>query len=155
MSNTTIITAEPGQPILRVERVFNAPRPAVFDIFSKVENLEKWWNPYGPAKVEADIREGGAWKFDGGENATFYGYYHEVTAPERIVQTSEYASLPERGHVVLDRYEFTEQPDGATLVVLTEVYMSTEDRDQATASGMTDGIEETYKKIDKLLEEVK
>lgn len=151
MSNTTTITAEPGQPILRVERVFDAPRTSVFDMFAKVENLEKWWNPYGPTKVKADIKDGGAWRFEGGENATFYGYYHEVTAPERIVQTSEYASLPERGHVVLDRYEFTEQPDGSTLVVLTEVYLSIEDRDAAIQSGMSDGIEETYNTIDKLL----
>lgn len=152
MSNKTTIVAEPGQPILRVERVFTAPREKVFEIFSTVENLKKWWNPYGPTDVTADIHDGGAWKFNGGENATFFGYYHEVTAPERIVQTSEYTSLPERGHVVLDRYEFTEQPDGSTLVVLTEAYLSVEDRDAATESGMTDGIEKTYETIDKLLE---
>src|SRR5687768_16638871 len=104
MSNKMKITAEPGQPTVRIERVFNAPRQAVFDIFTQKDKLEKWWSPYGNATIEADVREGGAWKFKDGEEVNFYGFYHEVTAPERIVQTSEFANLPERGHVVLERY---------------------------------------------------
>jgi uncharacterized protein YndB with AHSA1/START domain len=151
MSNKMTITAEPGQPIIRIERAFNAPRTAVFEIFTQKDKLEKWWSPYGSATIEQNFTEGGAWKFAEGTEVVFYGYYHEISAPERFVQTSEFANLPERGHVVLERYDFTEQADGTTLITLTEAYLSVADRDAALQSGMQEGLAKAYDKADALL----
>lgn len=151
MSNKMNVTAESGQPIVKIERAFNASRQDVFAIFTQKDKLEKWWSPYGNATIEIDLKEGGAWHFSEGQEADFYGFYHEVTAPERIVQTSEFGVLPERGHVVLERYEFTEQTDGTTLMTLTEAFLSVEDRDAMLQSGMEEGLSKTYDKIDQLL----
>jgi uncharacterized protein YndB with AHSA1/START domain len=46
-------------------------------------------------------KNGGSWLYihkdqDGNEYA-FHGVYHEVTAPERIIQTFEFEGLPEKG----------------------------------------------------------
>ena len=155
MNNNTTITADENSPIVRIERAFQAPRDKVFAIFTHKDMLEKWWNPYGDATIEITPEAGGSWKFEGGQEASFFGYFHEVTAPERIVQTSEFAHLPERGHVVLERYEFTEQEDGTTRMTLTNAFLSVADRDAALQSGMEEGLEPSYKKIDELLEATK
>lgn len=52
-------------------------------------------------------RSGGRWRYihkdqDGNEYA-FHGVYHEIAAPERIIDTFEFEGLPEKGHVVLKR----------------------------------------------------
>lgn len=154
MNNNMVLTAKDNSPIIRIERVFNAPRQAVFDIFTKKDKLEKWWSPYGQATIDFELAPGGAWKFTEAQGGvTFYGYYHEVTAPERFVQTSEFANLGERGHVVLERYEFTEQPEGTTLMTLTEAYLSVADRDAALQSGMQEGLAKAYDKAQELLNE--
>jgi uncharacterized protein YndB with AHSA1/START domain len=152
MSNKTAITAEPDVPTLRIERTFDAPRDKVFLAFTQKDMLEKWWSPWDTARIELDAREGGAWRFTDstdGQEVTFYGYFHEVTAPERIVQTTEFAGI-ERGHPVLDRYEFTEE-NGRTLVTITEAFLSVEDRDAAIQSGMESGIVQHYVNLDKVL----
>lgn len=43
--------------------------------------------------------------------------------------------------------------DGGTEMEMTITFASAEARDQAVASGMTDGMEATYANLDRLLEE--
>lgn len=151
MSNKTTITAEKNSAILRIERIFDAPREQVFKIFTQKDMLEQWWYPYGKAEVEIDAREGGLWKFSAGEKVNFYGVIHEVSAPERIVQTEEFGGTGERGHVALDRYEFTELPGDRTQMALTTTFLSVADRDMAVQS-MEEGVVKSYLTIDTLLE---
>lgn len=162
MSNKTTIIADPGSPIIRFERVFDAPRDKVFEVFTNKDMLAKWWSPSKTARIdELDVREGGLWKFtdvspDGSEIA-FHGYFHEITPPERFVQTSEFDNLVdiigERGHTVLARYEFKELPDGQTQYIGTEIYMSADDRDMAIQSGMESGVVQSFNNIDAIFEE--
>lgn len=158
MSNKITVTTEPGTSILRVERVFNAPRENVFRVFTDAEKIKRWWSPGGSAVVEIDAREGGAWKFSEKQSdsngVTFYGVFHEVSSPERIVQTSEFENLGERGHVVLEKYEFTDLGDGRTKLLLTDVFSSLEDLHNAVQSGMEHGLAQSYEKLDILLEEM-
>ena len=156
MSNVTKLTAVPNSSIIRIERIFDAPRERVFRLFTTKEKVQKWWNPWGVARVEEfDPRVGGSWRIGGGdgEEAVFFGVFHDVTFPERLVQTSEFANLPEPGHVVLDRYEFTVLPNGKTQMVLTEAFLSVEDRDAAVDSGMEPGVVQQYLNLDALLME--
>jgi uncharacterized protein YndB with AHSA1/START domain len=156
MSNKTTITAELGQPTIHIERIFEAPREKVFQLFTQKDQIVKWWSPSGEVRIDAlDARAGGAWKFSdvfNDQEITFFGYYHEVTAPERIVQTAEFANLQERGHVVLDRYEFNELAKDRTQMILTEVFVSTADRDAAIQSGMETGLAQSYSKLDNVLQ---
>lgn len=156
MSNPTHFHAEPNSSVLRIERTFNAPREKVFRAFTIASKVKQWWSPGGTARVdEFDVRAGGSWRFadtpGDQEEIVFFGYFHEVTSPERIVQTVEFANLPERGHVVLDRYEFRPLGEGQTQMVLTESYLSVEDRDAAMASGMEAGIASSYEILDRVL----
>jgi uncharacterized protein YndB with AHSA1/START domain len=161
MANETTVIAEPNSPIIRYERVFDAPRQKVFDMFTKAEYVEKWWNPRATARVDAlELREGGLWKFSHEDpeagTVSFHGYFHEVSAPVRFIQTVEFdnleAMIGERGHTVLGRYDFTELPDGRTQYIGVEVYLSVEDRDQAVASGMNTGVTACFEAIDRLIQ---
>lgn len=159
MSNKTTVIADPGSSILRIERQFDASPEKVFRVFSERQFIEKWWNPFGKATVHMfDFVEGGAWKFStgGDDNITFHGYYHEITSPRRIVHTSEFDNLQEmvgdRGHTVLSKYEF-EAFGGGTKVMLTELYMSAQDRDMAIENNMEQGVVASYNTIDGLLKE--
>lgn len=155
MSSTTTVTSDQGSPIIIVERTFDAPREKVFAALTDPEKLKNWWSPWGTLKIELDLREGGEWRFSdvsGEETHAFFGRFHEITAPERIVQTEEYANLGERGHVILDKYELAEK-DGKTHLTITMACLSVADRDAIMATGMTEGIVAQHEKLDALLEE--
>src|SRR5919201_6256956 len=74
-----------------VERVFDAPRERVFEVFTKPEHIQKWWGPKkaGIPVVEFDARVGGE-IFVGERGADgvmhyFAGVVREITRPSRVV----------------------------------------------------------------------
>jgi len=158
MSHRTVITAVPGVPIIQIERIFDAPQEKVFQVFTQKDKVARWWSPSDEVHIEQlEAHEGGTWRFThifDGREITFYGVFHEVTAPERIVQTAEFANLGERGHVVLGRYEFTKFAENQTRMLLTEAYLTTQDRDTALQSGMETGLAQSYGNIDNVLQDM-
>ncbi|HEX8102765.1 MAG TPA: SRPBCC family protein [Solirubrobacteraceae bacterium] len=151
---TATITT-PTEREIRVERVFDAPRDRVFALYTDPELIPEWWGPHGTtAIVEAmDVRRGGRWRFvfrDGqGAGLAFHGSYREVTPPERIVQTFEWEGMP--GHVSVETATFEDLGD-RTRVVTTSIFHTPEERDGMLASGMEGGLNETYQRLDALLE---
>jgi len=79
---------------------------------------------------------------------------HEVLAPERIICTFEFEGLPESRHVILDTARFEALPDKRTKVTSQSVFMSVEDRDGMIQSGMGEGMNESYERLDELLEKM-
>jgi uncharacterized protein YndB with AHSA1/START domain len=82
---------------LVVERVFDAPRERVFDVFTKPEHLQKWWGPKGVGIGVAafEARPGGkifvAEHFDGGVNY-IAGTVREIERPSRLVFAIHFAN---------------------------------------------------------------
>jgi uncharacterized protein YndB with AHSA1/START domain len=84
------VTDMPTKEIV-VERVFDAPRERVFDVFTKPEHIQKWWGPKkaGIAVVEFDARVGG--EIFVGERGVdgamhyFAGVVREIVPPSRVV----------------------------------------------------------------------
>jgi uncharacterized protein YndB with AHSA1/START domain len=154
------VTANPGESIIYIEREFNSPREKVFKAMTTKELIEKWWiGPGYEVRVdELDVREGGKWKYiqvmkDGSEIA-FFGTYHEVAAPERVVQTFEFSGMPERGHVAMEKMELSDVGNGKTKMVVTSTLFSVADRDGMIASGMEEGMQNTYNALDAVLAEM-
>ena len=83
---------------LMIERVFDAPRERVFDVFTKPEHIQKWWGPKGVGNpiVEFEARPGGAMFF--GECVpglpVFYlaGEVREIERPSLVVFAFHYAN---------------------------------------------------------------
>ena len=159
MANKTEIKAEEGKQELFIIREFDAPRELVFRAYTEADLYEKWVGPKGMTMwvEKMDAVEGGSFKFvheREGHKYTFFGVYHDVTKPERIVGTFEFDGLPERGHVILGTTTFEELPEGRSRLVHQSVFRSVEDRDGMIASGMERGVNDGYEKLDTLLTEM-
>jgi uncharacterized protein YndB with AHSA1/START domain len=153
MSKPEIIV-EPGTLEIYVTTTFDAPRELVFKAYTDPELIPHWWGPrYLTTEIDKlEARSGGAWRFvqrdpDGNEYS-FHGVFHEVAAPDRIVQTFEYEGMP--GHVTLETATF-EDLGGKTRVLAQSVFQSVEDRDGMVASGMETGVNEGYEQLVELL----
>jgi len=157
MPNKTEIKAEPGEQELFIIREFDAPRELLFRAYTEAELYEKWVGPKEMnMRVEKmDAVDGGSFRFvheRGGHEYTFFGVYHDVTKPERIIGTFEFDGLPERGHVIMGTTKFEELPNGRSRLVHQSVFQSVQDRDGMIASGMERGVNDGYEKLDSLLE---
>src|SRR5262249_61937720 len=102
---------------------------------------------------EGDARTGGPSRYsnarDGQTVASFYGSFHEVRAPERLVQTFTWEGAPDG--VSLDTVTFEDLGDGRTRVTTLGVVDNMKDRDAILASGMETGVIEGYEKLDEIL----
>lgn len=142
---------EPGRQDIVITRVFDAPREAVFKAVTDPELVPRWWGPRElSTEVERmDPRPGGSWRFvhhdENGGAYAFHGVYHDVVAPERIVQTFEFEGAP--GHVALETLTLEDLGDGRTRYTTRALHESVESRDAAVQSGMEEGARQTIERL--------
>ena len=149
----TLITT-PNDTELRMERTFDAPRDLVYRAFTDPALLPRW---LGPRHLKLRIEEmeprvGGRWRFvhvdtDGSEYG-FHGEFLDLARPERVSQTWVFEGQPAAAS--LELAEFHER-DGRTTVVSLARYLKKEHRDGHLESGMEDGVQESYERLDELL----
>ena len=152
MSKTRIDAPE-GVPFIDVSREFDAPRDLVFQAYTDPGLLVQWM---GPRKYEMVIdtwepRAGGSWRFvhkDGDNAWGFHGVFHGEQTPDGMTQTFEFEGAP--GHVSLETLTLEER-DGRTTARTHSVYQSVADRDAMIASGMEDGMNDGFDRLDELL----
>ncbi|UQX89277.1 SRPBCC family protein [Jatrophihabitans telluris] len=117
-----------------ISRVINAPRELVFEAFTELRHLSRWWGPEGFTTTTRafEFRVGGEWDFVmHGPDGTDYQEWitwTDIAAPERITLLhGEYRSDPNAFVSVL-----TFVPDGAaTELELRTVFLTKELRDEA------------------------
>lgn len=140
---------------LVVTRTVNGPARLVFEAWSRPDLFQRWWMPksFGLTLIsyEADVRTGGAYRLLIGHSSSdqpmaFFGRYIEVTPPSRMVWTNEEGD--EEGAVTTVTFE---EKDGATRVVVHELYPSKGALDEAMASGSTSGWGEQFEQLDDLI----
>ena len=88
--------------VLRVSRVFDAPRPLVFSCMVEPQHLTHFWGPTGTSapldQISVDARPGGAFTTvmvndtDGSTYPTSARYL-EVSAPERLSWIEEHSGM--------------------------------------------------------------
>jgi uncharacterized protein YndB with AHSA1/START domain len=151
------ILAEPGKQELFIIREFDAPRELVFKAFTDPKLYIQWLGPRGYAMTLEvfEPRSGGSWRYihvdlDGNEYV-FHGIFHEITAPERIVQTFEYEGPREKGQVALETAIFEALPGNRTKLTGHSVFQSVSDRDGMIQAGMERGVNDSYERLDELL----
>jgi len=156
--NQTRIVAEKDKQEMYIIREFDAPRDVVFNAHADPEILVQWIGPGNRVmKIDKyDSRSGGVYRYfmcneQDKAIAAFNGVMHEVTAPERIIQTFEFEGLPERGHVSLGTTIFEALPGNRTKVTTHSVFRSVSDRNATLQSGMEKGVNEGYIKLEALL----
>ena len=140
---------------LVVTRMVDAPPRIVFEAWARPELFQRWWTPksFGLTLIsyEADVRTGGGYRLVMGHPASdqpmaFFGRYLEVTPPSRLVWTNDEGD--EEGAVTTVTFEET---NGATRLVVRELYPSKEALDEAMSSGSTTGWSEQFNQLDDLI----
>jgi uncharacterized protein YndB with AHSA1/START domain len=145
-----------GDREIIITRHFSAPRRLVFEAWTKPELLKRWL--LGPpgwsfAVCESDLRVGGRYRFvwrnsEGGEMG-MGGEYREVVPPERVVNTQLFDQDWTGGEAV-GTLVLTED-NGKTTSTNTILYSSREARDGAACTGMAEGMEAGYARLDEIL----
>ena len=150
----TEMTIDREKRQLTISRAFAAPRALVWRAMTDAELMPQWWGPgYLTTTVERlELWPGGRYRFvqrdaEGNEYA-FRGQYREVTPPERVAMSFEFEGMA--GHVIEQVMTLTER-DGRTTLTVVETYPSLEDLDGMLESGMEDGMNESYERLDALL----
>jgi uncharacterized protein YndB with AHSA1/START domain len=156
-TNKTKVIAEKGKQELFIIREFDAPRELVFKAFSEPEILIQFYAPFGNTMHfnHFDFKSGGSYSWNNKDKSgktlcTFSGVIHEIEAPIRIIQTSEFMELPERGHVVMEAMLFDELPNERTKLTIHDVCFSEADRNAMIESGMEKGLVEIIKIVNKI-----
>lgn len=91
-SNTMVLQWE-----LKITRLIDAPREAVFQAWTDPRLLKQWWGPknFTSPFAAIDPRVGGKYLFDmrGPDGRDYWstGVYHEVVRPEKIVASDSFA----------------------------------------------------------------
>lgn len=152
----TTIEAVPDLPVVRIVREFDAPRENVFRAHTDPDLVVQW---LGPRRLTMTVQRydavtGGGYRYihageDGVEHA-FFGSFHEIRFPDRMVQTFTYEGYPEG--VSLDTAILEDLGNGRTRLTVTSLVDSLEARDMMLASGMESGVIEGYERLDELLE---
>ncbi len=151
----------PSDREVRVTRQFNAPAQLVWDAHTKPELVKKWQGyPDGWTMpvCEMDVRVGGSyrwrWRNDENQEFGFFGKYIEVKPSARLVFEQHYDpgsfGVPMMSEPSIITTIF-EEKSGLTTLTVTIRFASKEERDEAAATGMTDGMEVSYQRLDALL----
>src|SRR5262245_6357165 len=90
-------STNPASPVvikdreISIERVFDAPRDLVFDVWTDPKHVGQWWGPKGFATTtfSMDVKPGGVWRFvmhgpDGRDYENKVTYI-KVERPARLV----------------------------------------------------------------------
>jgi len=138
-----------------ITRVVSAPRRVVFEAFTDTRHVPNWLiGPEGWTMpvCEIDLRPGGRWRYvyrkgDGSE-MTMQGSYREVAPPERLVSTESWGpEWPETVNTMV-----LTETEGLTTITITVRYPSKEARDAALKTGMKEGMDQGFARLDTLLE---
>ncbi len=145
----------PGDREVVVRRVLAAPRRLVWQAWTSPEHLpHRMLGPPGWTMpvCEMDLRPGGSWRIvwrhPDAPELVMMGTYREVVPPERVVNTESWGpEWPETVNTVT----FAEESPGRTTVRLHILYPTPEARDAALQTGMTEGMEATFRRLDDYL----
>ena len=154
----------PSDREVQVVRSFRAPAALVYRAFTEPDLVRRWMlGPPGWSMpvCEMDVRVGGAyrwrWRSDqDGSEFGFHGTFRDVEPPVRLVHTEAYdPGTVGGGHSGQDALVTTSFREDGGITTMTTVidFGSKEARDAAVATGMTDGMEQSYALLDRLLGE--
>jgi uncharacterized protein YndB with AHSA1/START domain len=155
-SRSAVVTLPEDRQIL-ITREFDVRKELVYKAYTTPELVERWWTAgRGEMTIcEIDLRVGGRWRYvmtagDFGE-VGFHGEYREVVPNERLVSTEVYEGMPDAE--ALDTLTLTET-DGRTTMTLLVEHQTKEHRDAHIESGMEDGMQDAFDRLEQVAVEL-
>jgi len=171
MSINSMVSRVENERVLVLERVFDAPRDLVYEMFKDPEHLKRWWGPRGweiPI-CSVDFRPGGVWhycmKCVDQNQGQFYGMeswgkgvYKDIVEPKTISYTDYFSDAECNTNENMPSTEVTLEfieLGGKTKLVNRGEYVSTEALKTVMDMGMLQGITETWDRLEERLSEIK
>ena len=148
--------SSPSDTELVIERAFVAPPHLVYACYTQPSLIRRWLT--GPdgwtmPVCTYDARAGGGYRFEwhGPENA-YLAVEGNITAIDaiRYIDAQEQFDAGVMGPAYRSQLEFRLRDQG-TLVVNSFTYGTKEHRDMVVATGMAEGMEFSFKSLDRLL----
>ena len=152
----------PGDTQVRVTRDFAAPRTLVWQAHTDPKLVKRWMlGPPGWSMpvCEMDVRPGGKYRWrwrsdESGAEFGFFGDFREVDAPAKLVHAEHYdpgdvGGAMDVSQPAIIQTRFSEK-DGITSLEMIMTFASKEIRNAAVSTGMTDGMEMGYERLDAL-----
>lgn len=159
MAQDKLTVATQGDREVVFTRAFGASRELVFDCMTKPDLVKRWLlGPPGWTMpvCEIDLRVGGkfryVWRNQDGRDMGMAGVYREIVAPERIVHNEVFDDNWTGGETTVT--STLTETGGRTTLTTSVIYANEAARKGALVSGMTDGMEMGYARLDALLETV-
>ncbi len=151
---------------MTITRVFKASRSLVYTLWTDPKYVALWWGIEGTTNpvCEMDVRPGGEWRVDmrTGSGAIYPNRFEflEVVDNERLVYRSirDAKSATGQGEPALPApvHTVTFLDEGVgTRVSLETVFASDGERDRVLASGVEQGIGQSWDRLERLIESVK
>ncbi|CAN5361905.1 SRPBCC family protein [soil metagenome] len=152
----------PSDTEVLVERSFDAPAKLVWRAYMEPDLMRRWCGStpgWSMPVCEMDMRAGGQyqWRWRNNENGMEFGFTGEileVVPHSKISHTQIFdpgnmgVSMGGEPSIVTVTFK---EADGITSVATSIKYASKADRDEAFATGMTEGMETNYKRLDEML----
>ncbi len=153
----------PSDREVRVTRTFHAPRQMVWDAHARPELVRKWqgYEGWDMPVCDMDVRVGGTYKWQwksrkDGSAFGFLGTFTEVDDGSRLVHEQYFDpgdmdfAMP-TGDPCIVSLELTEE-HGITTLVCNLTFASKQAREDAVSTGMTDGMEHSYTRLDDMFQ---
>lgn len=132
----TVIETTPPETILELKRVFAAPKPLLFKVWTQPEHMVRWWGCADATnnEIQTDLRPGGAFsvrmELADGTVHRIWGEYREIDEPDRLVFTWSWkGETGFEGGDTLVTVTFEEVAGGTAVILRHENFTKVEDRD--------------------------
>ena len=129
-------TADVADKTLILERVFDAPRHLVYEVWTKPEHLVHWCAPEGftVPETRGDFREGGEWYTlmiaPNGEKYPLSGVYLEIVPGELLVMSHGWIEDDgRRPHETVLTVRFSDEGKKTRVRLEQSIFKSVESRD--------------------------
>ncbi|SHH83404.1 SRPBCC family protein [Marivita hallyeonensis] len=152
----------PDDRSVLVTRDFHASAPLVFRAYTDPDLLVRWLvgsDGWEMTRCDVDLRVGGSyrWEWTHVDSKAYFGFFGdflEIDAPHRIVnsETFDPGTLGgDMGKPAQSEVTFVEK-NGVTTLTTRITYPDQASRDMALSTGMTDGMEQSYQRLDTFIE---
>lgn len=144
----------PSDCEILISRRFDAARDVLWRAITEPRHLLRWWGPPWCPLVgcDVDLRVGGAWRYvsrmDDGTELGWHGVYRDIDTGHRIVTTEVFEGFPDAESV---NTMTLVEADGATVLRTLVRHSSPENRDGHLQSGMENGMQQTFDRLDDLV----
>jgi uncharacterized protein YndB with AHSA1/START domain len=144
----------PSDTEVLITRSFDAPADLVFEAYTNPDLVRRWWGFETSEWLvcEIDLRVGGRWRYvtreAEGLGVAFHGEFREIARPHRLVSTEVFEGIPDADdNAALDIVTFDEVDGLTTMSVLVQM-PSQEARDAMLATGMEEGMQVSYDRLE-------